>query len=202
MQKKKWSKENTIEWERGSQGKSKIFLHHLKGKNRWGKKQQWDQGISIWLSAKFAASTYNQQWLFFKRQLWEYNFCVYAGSKGKFYFFMYDETMSKKGQNDVSMLNHFIENFITETLKTLYILSDNCSSQNKHQTLIHYLYVLAHTEKFSKVIHRYAETDHSFLPCNRSFGLFEKEKGKRERIILPEEWVFLMKNTRLAKIPL
>lgn len=36
--------------------------------------------------------------VFFKRQLWEYNFCIYASSKGKSYFFMYDETVAKKAK--------------------------------------------------------------------------------------------------------
>lgn len=134
--------------------------------------------------------------VFFKRQLWEYNFCIYAGSTGKSYFFMYDETMAKKGQNDVvSMLDYFIKHFVPETIKTLYIFSDNCSSQNKNQTLVHYLYIVAHSKIFSSIIHRYPEPGHSFLPCDRSFGLIEKEKRKRERIILPEQWVALVKNT-------
>lgn len=134
--------------------------------------------------------------VFFKRQLWEYNFCIYASSKGKSYFFMYDETVAKKGQNDVvSMLHYFIENFVPETVKTLYIFSDNCSSQNKNHTMVHYLYVRAHTGRFKNIIQRYPEPGHSFLPCDRSFGLIEKEKRKRERIVLPAEWVQLVKNT-------
>lgn len=134
--------------------------------------------------------------VFFKRQLWEYNFCVFAASSGKSYFFMYDETVAKKGANDVvSFLHYFLENFVASTVTKLYLYSDNCSSQNKNQVLAQYLYVLANTNRFAKIIHRYPEPGHSFLPCDRSFGLIEKEKRKRERIVLPEEWVALVKNT-------
>lgn len=93
------------------------------------------------------------------------------------------------------MLHYFIENFVPETVKTLYIFSDNCSSQNKNHTMVHYLYVRAHTGRFKNIIQRYPEPGHSFLPCDRNFGLIEKEKRKRERIVLPAEWVQLVKNT-------
>lgn len=134
--------------------------------------------------------------VFFKRQLWEYNFCIFVASTGKSYFFMYDETVAKKGQNDVvSFLHYFINHYVPATVKKLFLYSDNCSSQNKNQTLAHYLYTITEKKKFFKIIHRYPEPGHSFLPCDRSFGLIEKEKRKRERIVLPEEWVSLVKNT-------
>lgn len=134
--------------------------------------------------------------VFYKRQLWEYNFCVFAASSRKSYFFMYDETIAKKGANDVvSFLHYFLEHFIASTVTTLYLYSDNCSSQNKNQVLAQYLYTLANTNRFAKIVHRFPEPGHSFLPCDRSFGLIEKEKRKRERIVLPEEWVALVKNT-------
>lgn len=134
--------------------------------------------------------------VFFKRQLWEYNFCVFAASSRKSYFFMYDETIAKKGANDVvSFLHYFLEHFIAPTVTTIYLYSDNCSSQNKNQVLAQYLYTLANTNRFAKIVHRFPEPGHSFLPCDRSFGLIEKEKRKRERIVLPEEWVALVKNT-------
>lgn len=134
--------------------------------------------------------------VFFKRQLWEYNFCVFLGSTGKSYFFMYDETVAKKGQNDVvSFLHYFIDHYVPTTITKLFMYSDNCSSQNKNQTLAHYFSTIAINKRFSRIIHRYPEPGHSFLPCDRSFGLIEKEKRKRERIVLPEEWVALVKNT-------
>lgn len=135
--------------------------------------------------------------VFFKRQLWEYNFCIFAASSRKSYFFMYDETIAKKGANDVvSFLHYFLENFLAPTVRKIYLYSDNCSSQNKNKVLAQYLYtLLANTNRFSEIIHRFPEPGHSFLPCDRSFGLIEKEKRKRERIYLPEEWVQLVKNT-------
>lgn len=36
----------------------------------------------------------------------------------------------------------------------------------------------------SKVVHRYPEPGHSFLPCVRNFGFIEKQKMRQERICL------------------
>lgn len=34
--------------------------------------------------------------VFYKRQVWSYNFCIYSGKTGQSYFFMYDESVGKK----------------------------------------------------------------------------------------------------------
>lgn len=36
--------------------------------------------------------------VYYKRQLWSYNFCIFLGKTGKSYHFMYDETIAKKGK--------------------------------------------------------------------------------------------------------
>lgn len=61
--------------------------------------------------------------------------------KNKAYFFMYDESIAKKGQNEViSFIHYYLENLLQQGVKTLYLFSDNCSSQNKNNALIQYLY--------------------------------------------------------------
>lgn len=68
--------------------------------------------------------------VFYKRQLWVYNFCIYSGRTGKSYFYMYDEVTAKKGKNEViSFLNHFFKTILDKQVDTVYLFSDNCSSQ-------------------------------------------------------------------------
>ncbi|KAF0749605.1 NAD-dependent protein deacetylase Sir2B-like [Aphis craccivora] len=38
--------------------------------------------------------------VFYKRQLWSYNFCIHSASTGKSYYFMYNQTVARKGQNE------------------------------------------------------------------------------------------------------
>lgn len=71
--------------------------------------------------------------VFFKRQLWEYNFCIHSSSTGLSHFFMYDETEPRKGQNEVvSFIHYYLFNIMPRSVNKLYLYSDNCSSQNKN----------------------------------------------------------------------
>lgn len=135
--------------------------------------------------------------VFYKIQLWVYNFCVHVGSTGKSYFYVYDETLAAKGQNDVaSLLHHFFNNHIKEDVTDIYMFSDNCSSQNKNYVLVQFLYtMLATTGRFKLILHRYPEPGHSFLPCDRSFGAIEIQKKKYDKIYLPQEYSKIIENT-------
>lgn len=135
--------------------------------------------------------------VFYKRQLWVYNFTIYCASKGKSYCYMYNESTGKKGQNEViSMIDHFIKNEISSSVKELYLFSDNCSAQNKNMALMQYLYTLVKGYKmFDKIIHRYPEPGHSFLPCDRTFGVIEKERRKRERVFVPKDYEDMVRKT-------
>jgi len=78
--------------------------------------------------------------------MWVYNLCISSGRTGMTYFFSYDEATAKKGQNEViSFLNHYLyeimDNLVV-TLVTVYIFTDNYSSQNKNYALVQYLYTL------------------------------------------------------------
>lgn len=136
--------------------------------------------------------------VFYKRQLWVYNFCVYSGRTGKSYFYMYDEVTAKKGKNEViSFLNHFLGTILDRQVDTVYLFSDNCSSQNKNHCLTQFLYTIAKTQMYGikKIIHRYPEPGHSFLPCDRSFGQIEKQRRRQERVFLPQTYQNIVKCT-------
>lgn len=136
--------------------------------------------------------------VFYKRQLWVFNFCIYSGKTGKAHFFMYDETVGKKSQNEViSFINYYLQNFLQQGIKKLYIFSDNCSSQNKNMVLVQYLYTIVQSNAFGLEIitHRYPEPGHSFLPCDRCFGIIEQKKRKIERVYVPETYRNMVKET-------
>lgn len=134
--------------------------------------------------------------VFYKIQLWVYNFCVHVGSTGESFFYVYDETIAAKGQNDVaSILLHFLNNQVRPEVTDLYIFSDNCASQNKNYVLTQFLYTLVATEKYRLIQHRYPEPGHSFLPCDRSFGAIEQEKRKYDKLYLPKDYVKIIERS-------
>lgn len=133
---------------------------------------------------------------FYLRQIWMYNFCINSSKHGKAYFYMYDEVTGKKTPNEtISFLDHYLENTLDKDVKTLYIFSDNCGAQNKNKSLMQYLYTLVRNDRFEKIVHRFPEPGHSFLPCDRCFGVVEKHVRKIERIFLPSEYIKHYKNS-------
>lgn len=82
-------------------------------------------------------------------------------------------------------------------VETVFIFTDNCSAQNKNNALMQYLYTLVTENLFGlkKIVHRYLEPGHSFLPCDRAFGSIEKNRRKLERVFLPEEYKSLITTT-------
>lgn len=47
------------------------------------------------------------------------HFCIYSGKIGQSYYFMYDESVGKKGQNEViSFLNYYLENLLNQGVQT------------------------------------------------------------------------------------
>lgn len=109
---------------------------------------------------------------------------------------MYDETTSKKGANDVvSFLHYYIENILDPDVKILYLFSDNCCAQNKNHTLVRFLVTLCYTGRFDTIVHRFPEPGHSFLPCDRFFGIIEKKKRRIDRIYLPQEYMEIVKSS-------
>lgn len=134
--------------------------------------------------------------VFYKIQLWVFNFCVHVGSSGQNYFYVYDETVGGKGQNEVaSFLLHFFNTYIRPEVSDVYIFSDNCSSQNKNYMLLQFLTTLVDTGRFKSIQHRYPEPGHSFLPCDRSFGAIEIKKKKFDKIYLPNDYIKIIEGT-------
>ncbi|KAL5239056.1 hypothetical protein ACI65C_006466 [Semiaphis heraclei] len=136
--------------------------------------------------------------VFYKRQLWSYNFCIHSAKTKKSYFFMYDESTAKKGQNEViSFLNYYFLNILSPDVNMVYLFSDNCSAQNKNKLLFAYLSALVNTptNNIKHIVHRYPEPGHSFLACDRCFGHIEKLRRKVERVYLPTEYEKMVKDT-------
>ena len=58
--------------------------------------------------------------IFYARQLWLYNFCIYSAKTKKSTMYMRPETIAKRGANEViSCLKHFIDNTMPHTVKKL-----------------------------------------------------------------------------------
>lgn len=51
------------------------------------------------------------------------------------------------------------------------------------------------SNRFKKIVHRFPEPGHSFLPCDRCFGVLEKAFRKAEKVYVPQEYVQIINKT-------
>jgi hypothetical protein len=109
--------------------------------------------------------------------------------------FMYSENFALKGPNEtISILNYYFSNKIKNTVKKLYIFSDNCFAQMKSRYLWLFYDILVKNSIYEEINLIYPIVGHSYLDCDRDFGLIEKLRLKVHKIALPQEWVNLVKS--------
>lgn len=137
--------------------------------------------------------------VYYKRQLSVYFFNVHILSTGDSVFYCYDQTIAKRGCNDVvSMLHHFIFNVLPSTVKRLSLFCDSCSGQNKNFTMFRYLYYVVHIcKRFENVQVTFPIRGHSYMECDRNMALIPKKIPAE----VPEDWYQAVENCRIKPNP-
>lgn len=116
-------------------------------------------------------------------------------SNGQANFYCWPETTAHRGSNEVaSLLFHYVNKL--KNIDTLYLFSDSCGGQNKNTTIIHLPYTLIKLGIFKRIQHVFPVRGHSFLPCDRDFGLIEQKKRRVDRIYTPSQWIDMIKTAR------
>jgi hypothetical protein len=94
------------------------------------------------------------QEMFYYRQLWFFDFCIHNLKTGKAVFYSYHKGEGSKDPDEVSsFLLDYVSNHVPETVKELYLFSDNCSDQNRNHTVVRFLTTLTASRRFHKIVH-------------------------------------------------
>lgn len=133
------------------------------------------------------------QEVFYLRQLWVYVFCIHDIKKGTSEFHLYHEGMGNRGPNEVcTFINDYITNNVPKKVKELHLFSDATGGQNRNNTVIRYLMTLVSSGRFEKVIQYYPVRGHSFLPCDRNFGLVKRHLKRTDRVYSPTQYAKML----------
>jgi len=131
--------------------------------------------------------------LYYYRQLTVCNFVVHNLSTGSMKCYVYHEGVAGKGPNEViSFINHYINNDIDKEVERLYIFCDNCAGQNKNNAIIRFLMGLVENNRFKEVQVLYPMRGHSFMPCDRDFGLVKISLVKYKRLYTIDQYINLI----------
>lgn len=133
---------------------------------------------------------------YYRCKLWTYNLGIHNLKTKHPYFYVWHEAEAKRGSIEVaSCINHYIKNFVGNDILKLVVFSDNCAGQNKNINLVLSYLRQVHTGRFSSIHHYYLETGHSYLPCDRDFGVLEKHMRSKE-VYTTDHYTTYMKSCR------
>nr|CAI5832490.1 unnamed protein product [Callosobruchus analis] len=110
--------------------------------------------------------------VFYLRQLWLYNFCVYSCKHKKGVMHLWPETEGKRGVIEVlSCLDRY-----------------GCRGQTHNNYVVQCLFSLVHEGRLDSIEWTLPIRVHSYLPCDRLFSVIERMKRKCEKIQSYNEW--------------
>lgn len=90
--------------------------------------------------------------------------------------YVWNETIASRGSREVaSCLYKFIES-LPETVNHIIFYSDSCGGQNKKKNLIRlFVNLVQKNKKIETIEHKFFVPGHSYMECDRSFGLIETD---------------------------
>lgn len=137
--------------------------------------------------------------VYYKRQLTVHLFNIHVLASGESIFYCYDETVAKKGADEVvSMLHHFVFHVLSPDVKKLYIFCDSCAGQNKNFTVFRYIhYIVTVCKRLERVTMTFPERGHSYLECDKNMGLISRTAHTE----VPKDWYDVIRHSRLKPSP-
>jgi len=82
------------------------------------------------------------------------------------------------------------------------LYSDQCGGQNRNIELAlicNFIVCFDHLSP-TQINHTFLVSGHSYLPCDRDFGVIEKQKKYHPEIYIPNDWITVILKAR-KKIP-
>lgn len=99
--------------------------------------------------------------------------------------YFWGESVAGRGSDEIaSCLLHWLGEEAEFT--TLTIFADNCAGQNKNLNMILMALREVHSARLFRVELALLVSGHSYLPCDRSFGVLEKAIRQKRGAVYPK----------------
>lgn len=137
---------------------------------------------------------------YYRRKLSVNNFTVVrAGKANEERCYVYDETVAKKGGNEVaSLLYHFSVEKIDLGVKEFRWYCDNCWGQNKNRGVTALMLILVNRYKNIRIVLRFLEKGHSYNAADTTHSVIEA-KTRKVNIYTPQQWFQKIEEAKRSK---
>ncbi|KAJ8871631.1 hypothetical protein PR048_027958 [Dryococelus australis] len=137
--------------------------------------------------------------VYYKRQFSFYQFNVHVLSGGSSTFYSNDQTIAKKGSDEVaSVLYNFFFEVLSSDVLEIHIFCDSYGGQNKNWTVIRFLhYVAVVLKRFDKVQVTYPIRGHSYMECDKNAALISQKTPAET----PGDWREAIASARVKPSP-
>lgn len=179
--------------------KADWFYKRKRDARRQSRKTVKTEAIAVDFGRNLQVPDISTSEVYFRRQLSFYVFNVHILATGVSVFYTYDQTEGKKGADDVvSMLDHFVHNYLDPSVEELRIFCDSCSGQNKNYTMLRYFHYMTVVKKrFMELTITFPVRGHSYMEPDKNMGLIPRRSAAET----PSDWRDVIKSARVKPSP-
>lgn len=134
--------------------------------------------------------------MFYSRQLSTYNLGLHVSDYGTAFMCMWHEGNGGRGGNEIASCFFKLVTSERITKKKLVVWCDNCTAQNKNKMILMAIIYLIKKQFFESIEIKYLVSGHSFMNCDRDFGLIEKRR-RTSRAMIPSELEDVVRTARI-----
>ncbi|CAG9836534.1 unnamed protein product [Diabrotica balteata] len=157
--------------------RSKKFYSSLRQRKEYCAEQEKAMLLCFDYMANISLPTIKVQEKYDLRQLCVYPFVIHNSNKDPATFYLYHQGVAGKGSNEVCFfLKKSIDENVPANVDEVYLYTDICTGHNKNYTMIRLLMQPTDSGRFKKVVYRLPIRGHSYLPCDRVFGLVKHDR--------------------------
>lgn len=179
--------------------KAEVFYNRKRTAKKSSKVSATEEAICLDFGKNLCVPNITTNDVYFKSQLNVYAFNIHTLSTAQSVFYIYPETVGKKGSDDVcSLLHHFLYNFLDPNVKHLTIFCDSCAGQNKNFTMFRFLHNVVHNQKrLDNVKVVFPIRGHSYMEPDKNMGLV----NTAQKAEIPADWVDIFRDARAKPSP-